>query len=1069
MLKHDSGGNSNTERFVSIPTKSSLIGYHVDSHVLSSEETHPMIYRHLCIGLLFFSVATFGRESTAADFPMEKPRADWVWDANGTSSPKPIYLQKQFNVSAKVTSASLFTVCDNTVKVWVNGKLVGESSEWSSPIQKDIAKQLVTGVNTIAVEAANQGGPAGFTLKLVVKQPGAKDIIILSDKQWKMTSTQPKGTWTAKDYDASKWTGKLTKVGTMGDSPWGVPGKQGGSKSVVNTAPQTVDDFAVELVYEVPKDKEGSWVSLTTGPDGKLIACDQGGKGAFWIQVNESDDGPIATVSPLSVNRPGTTSPLSGAQGLLWAHDALWFHQNGGHLYRVTDSNGDGVLDQAEQVPSQRGGGEHGNHAVIKTEDGQGIYIAGGNHAPLAELSRRRVRSWEEDLLLTRMWDANGHARGKLAPGGWVTRLNPETLEQELVCIGFRNQYDISINRFGDMFTYDADMEWDMGSPWYRPTRICQVVSGGDYGWRSGTGKWPTYFEDSLPPVVEIGPGSPTGVVSGVGAAFPAKYQDALFALDWTFGTIYAIHMTPEGAGYTGTSEPFVTGAPLPVTDAVIGQDGLLYFTVGGRGTASALYRVRYTGKDSTSGADSELPPAVAKARAVRQRLENYHGASLSEKESKAALDDAWPYLASEDRFLRAAARVAVESQPAHYWAGRVLKEQNPQALVTGAVALARVGADSEINLSLQLLLIEALINAKVENDTQLLGLLRAVSLTSMRLGAPDRDQRAALLKRFDGMLPHSNPDVNTELVRLLVYLRSPTVAAKTVKLIVNRDPPVIPDWTELAGRNAGYGGTVKRILANHPPSREIGYALALRNLRTGWTVEDRRAFFEFLNEAAKASGGSSFPGFMRNIRDEALANCLDAERVALQDLTGENYDPVPDFEVKQIVGPGREWTLAEARSKATRFKEANFENGRSVYFAANCGKCHRHNGLGGNVGPDLTSIPNKFDVNYVIDHIIDPSKVISDQYQASTVLTADGRTVSGLVSEADETLVIYPSDTKAKPITLAIEDVEAVRPSDVSQMPKGLIDGLNAEELRDLLAYLMSGGNGGNKKIYGN
>ncbi|MGB0759318.1 MAG: c-type cytochrome, partial [Rubripirellula sp.] len=448
---------------------------------------------------------------------------------------------------------------------------------------------------------------------------------------------------------------------------------------------------------------------------------------------------------------------------------------------------------------------------------------------------------------------------------------------------------------------------------------------------------------------------------------------------------------------------------------------------------------------------------------------EQYHGASLNEKESRAALEDAWPYLSSEDRFLRAAARVAVESQPVKYWADRVLKEQNPQAFVTGAIALARVGAESEINLSLQPLLMDALVEAKVENDFQLLGLLRAVALTSMRLGAPDRDQRAALLNRFDSMLPHANPDINTELVRLLVYLRSSTVAAKTMQLIMNRDPPVIPDWTELAGRNAGYGGTVKRILANHPPSREIGYALALRNLRTGWTIKDRRAFFEFLNEAAKSSGGSSFPGFMRNIRDEALANCLDSERVALQDLTGENYDPVPDFEIKKIVGPGREWTLSEARSQATRFKEASFENGRSVYFAANCGKCHRHNGLGGNVGPDLTSIPNKFDVNYVIDHIIDPSKVISDQYQASTVLTADGRTFSGLVSEADGSLIIYPSDTKAEPVTVAVEDVEAVRPSDVSQMPKGLIDGLNAEELRDLLAYLMSGGNAGNKKIYGN
>ncbi|MGB1815576.1 MAG: cytochrome C, partial [Rubripirellula sp.] len=404
-----------------------------------------MIYRHLSIGLFILALTASASDAVAADIAMEKPRPDWIWDATGTSSSQPIYLQKQFNVTGEVTAAALFTVCDNTMKIWVNGKIVGESSEWSAPIQKDIAKLLVPGVNSIAVQAANQGGPAGFTLKLVIKQQNAKDLIILSDKQWKMSRTLPTGAWTAKDYDASKWNGKLTKVGTMGDAPWGVPGREGGSNAVVNSVPQTRDDFAVELVYEVPKDREGSWVSLTTGPSGKLIACDQGGKGAFWIQVNESEDGPTATISPLAVNRPGSNSPLSGAQGLLWAYDALWFHQNGGHLYRVSDSNGDGVLDQAEQVPSQRGGGEHGNHAVIKTEDNEGIYMAGGNHAPLAELSRRRVRSWEEDLLLTRMWDANGHARGKLAPGGWVTRLNPETLEQELVCIGFRNQYDISI------------------------------------------------------------------------------------------------------------------------------------------------------------------------------------------------------------------------------------------------------------------------------------------------------------------------------------------------------------------------------------------------------------------------------------------------------------------------------------------------------------------------------------------------------------------------------------------------------------------------------------------------
>ena len=64
--------------------------------------------------------------------------------------------------------------------------------------------------------------------------------------------------------------------------------------------------------------------------------------------------------------------------------------------------------------------------------------------------------------------------------------------------------------------------------------------------------------------------------------------------------------------------------------------------------------------------------------------------------------------------------------------------------------------------------------------------------------------------------------------------------------------------------------------------------------------------------------------------------------------------------------------------------------------------------------------------------------------------------------------MVVYPADAKAEPITLEIDEVEAVKPSPISQMPKGLIDRLNPEELRDLLAYLMSGGNPKDQRTYG-
>src|SRR4029434_10134906 len=82
----------------------------------------------------------------------------------------------------------------------------------------------------------------------------------------------------------------------------------------------------------------------------------------------------------------------------------------------------------------------------------------------------------------------------------------------------------------------------------------------------------------------------------------PAKYQDALYMADWSFGKIRAVHFTPSGASYAGEAEDFVSGQPFPVTDFVINpHDASMLIAVGGRGAQSALYRVTYTGNGSTT------------------------------------------------------------------------------------------------------------------------------------------------------------------------------------------------------------------------------------------------------------------------------------------------------------------------------------------------------------------------------------------------------------------------------------------------------------------------------------
>src|SRR5439155_8911341 len=168
---------------------------------------------------------------------------------------------------------------------------------------------------------------------------------------------------------------------------------------------------------------------------------------------------------------------------------------------------------------------------------------------------------------------------------------------------------------------------------------------------------------------VITGHGSPTGVTFGTGAKFPAKYQDALFIADWSFGKLYAIHLTPEGASYTGQVEEFVSGQPLPVTDVIVHPlDGAMYFAVGGRRTQSALYRVTYVGNESTAA--SSLDTRFLAERQLRRQLESFHGHA-----EPAAVEKIWPYLGHPDRAIRFAARIALEWQDPASWRERALTE----------------------------------------------------------------------------------------------------------------------------------------------------------------------------------------------------------------------------------------------------------------------------------------------------------------------------------------------------------------------------------------------------------
>ncbi|MFM8549548.1 MAG: family 16 glycoside hydrolase, partial [Verrucomicrobiota bacterium] len=407
--------------------------------------------------------------------------------------------------------------------------------------------------------------------------------------------------------------------------------------------------FKVELLYSVPGAEKGSWVALCVDDTGRIYASDQYGDLYRFPAPAAGQVLKAADIRKMPVN-------IRAINGMTWAFGALYSGVNDyekkipSGFYRLIDSDGDDQLDKVELLRAIESGGDHGVHKVVVTPDQQGFYLICGNNAVKTETPATSPVAplWGDDHLLPRMPDGRGHNRHVLAPGGIVYHISKDGKTFETFASGFRNIYGGAINREGELFTYDADMEYDFNTPWYRPTRVNHVVSGGEYGWRNGAGKYPEFYPDNLPANVNIGPGSPNGIAFGYGAKFPAKYQEALYIMDWSWGKIYAIQLKPQGASYVGVKEDFIQGAPLPVTDlAIHPQDGAMYFAIGGRKVQSGLYRVTYVGKESTD----PVPDSVAKAApdvAARKALEQVHG-----KQDPQAADVAWPHLASSDRWLR--------------------------------------------------------------------------------------------------------------------------------------------------------------------------------------------------------------------------------------------------------------------------------------------------------------------------------------------------------------------------------------------------------------------------------
>lgn len=551
----------------------------------------------------------------------EAQEANWIWSPEhprGQAAAGDCYFRKTMQLS-RIEKATITLTADDAYDLYINGQRIGKGNSINQLEQYDITRFLVQGRNVVAVKVQNVApGPAALAARVFVKPYRQQWLGYSTDNSWR-TSIDYLAGWELAAYNDSRW--KAAQVyGVLGETaPWDRREEADPQRVSENQRFRIDREFAVDQI--LGDEETGSLVNIAFNEFGHIIAAQEGGP---LLLIYDSDkDGIVDKVREYC-------DLVKGIQGILALNGDVYVTGDGPEgpgVYRLIDEDRNGALEEAVKlVGFTQGSGEHGAHGLALGPDGK-IYCVLGNHTQykgrFAETSPLK-HYYEGDLIQPKYEDPGGHAAGVKAPGGTVIRFDVEGEKVELVASGLRNAFDLTFRNDGRLYVHDSDMESDEGSVWYRPTSLLEIVDGGEYGWRSGWSKWPNYYYDRMPNLLETGRGSPTGCCVYEHHMFPIRYHDNLFLADWTKGQIISVRFDENGRPQ---SEVVIEGQPLNVTDVAVGPDGWLYFCTGGRGTKGGIYQVRWLGdvpesiRDLGDGIASAIKQPQLDAAWSRQKI----------------------------------------------------------------------------------------------------------------------------------------------------------------------------------------------------------------------------------------------------------------------------------------------------------------------------------------------------------------------------------------------------------------------------------------------------------------
>lgn len=936
----------------------------------------------------------------ASSLQAESAAPDWIWTKEGDRLAEEKWeTSRPFTLLTAPKHATLRTTADYAgTTISLNGEAVLALDPYDPPREIEVTRFLKKGENVLGVTASGTAGPSAIAISLAVQPAEGEPLMILSSDDWNVAALLSFG-----PVDPHRWAlNELPDVSPFAEyNQW--KEALAGESSTLSPLPP---GFEIGKVRDAGEG-EDSWVSLAIDPKGRLLIGKEQ-KGILRLTLSDNGSEVVATET--------VDDTLKECRGLVWSGDTLYAHANNSKaLYSLRDTDGDDRFDEVTLIQATEGGTGHGRNDLALHEGA--IHVITGDDIQVPDDSPRRAPPERGAPKELGHWIRHAVVDGKVV---W-----------EAMNRGLRNPYGIDFNPDGEAFTYDADNEGDVGLPFYRPTRINHLVSGANYGWhqeRGNTRSFPVHAPDNVPTNYDMGRGSPTGVKFGTRSHFPSPWKEALFALDWAYGRIVAVHLTPHGASYLGTGEVFLEGRPLNVTDLDFDADGAMWFVTGGRKTKSALYRVRYTGeqaglpKSGEQARENERFSAAARGR--RKKLERFHG-----RADRAAVAEVWPYLGDPDPWLRSAARVALEWQTLGTWRAKALAGGSDTGALTALLALARAGTDEDRRAV-------SGVAAKLSLDASA---ARLDKLTLMRIhelaGYPSApEERAVIGNQLLGLLPDLSGSVHRELVRGLIEVEAPGAVRFALESLASA--------TEQMER--------------------LHYLEALSEAKSGWKPEQRTLYFTTLAHAKRFSYGDRFMlPFFQGLEEAALSRVEEeSERKKLAALlAGEAAAEEVAVAPRPFV---KHWTMGDFPADAVS-PAPDLARGRELYSAVLCARCHVCGTSGRPVGPDLTVVASRFNRQDLIESILEPSKVVAEVHRNVIVSKTDGSVVQGRIVQNDfresklslSTNPFAPSEL----LTIPKGEIRTWQESPVSPMPPALVDTLKREEIDDLLGFLLSGG----------